>query len=51
MHPTEVQPLGEWTQHWAEARNALLNANLAFYIYGLLVIAPHANIEMETTYG
>jgi len=44
-------PLAAWTRSWAEARQILLNAGLAFYVYGILVILPHADIEMEITYG
>jgi hypothetical protein len=51
MHPDQAQPLADWTNNWAEARNILLNAGFAFYVHGLLVIASHATIEMETNYG
>jgi len=48
---TEPQPLADWTRHWTEARNVLLNLGLAFYVHGILVVHPAATIEMETTYG
>lgn len=44
-------PLSDWAETWTEARNTLLSAGLAFYHWGILVIAPHATIEMETHYG
>lgn len=46
----DATPLSDWTS-WAEARMTLLQNGLAFYVYGILVILPHADIEMTTTYG
>jgi hypothetical protein len=47
----EPVPLGEWTKSWHEAVATLAAANLATVIYNLVVIAPHATIEHEVTYG
>jgi hypothetical protein len=44
-------PLADWSRSWAEARNLLLTSGLAYFVHGILVIAPIATIEMETTYG
>jgi hypothetical protein len=51
MNPDDPTPLSDWTTSWTEARNTLLNAGLAFYAFGLLVISSAATIEMETRYG
>lgn len=50
-HPTDPMPLSDWTTNWAEARHTLLVQGLAFYVHGILVILPHATIEMEISYG
>jgi len=47
----DAVPLADWTTNWMEARHVLLTQGLAFYAWGLLVILPHADIEMTCTYG
>jgi hypothetical protein len=47
----DAVPIADWTRHWEEARNVLLAAGYAFYVYGLLVLHPAVDIEMETQYG
>lgn len=47
----EAKELAPWGNSWAEARNVLLAAGFATYIYGLLVIMPAATIESEFQYG
>jgi len=45
----EAIPLSEWVS-WAEARNVLLERGLAGYVFGIFVISPAAEIEMEIFY-
>ena len=51
IQAAEAVPLADWSPHWAEARNVLLAAGLATYHYGLLMLSPAVDIEMEITFG
>lgn len=47
----EPHPIADWDTSWAKARNSLIAAGLATYHFGILFIAPHATVEMETNYS